>query len=177
MEIAGNLVAAASSSENLSEDALFFLHEWLVIGAEPLRAFIDTWNIVLNDYTPNHFPILFRAMDKRKRLNTGRICSYTGSFEVADRFMRSKIVVLDTAKVMEGYTPEAMEEERKFMLEIKEKHGIEYEVENIPIFSFYPLTEVLSQHDVCTSWIHEDEYVVREPHSATSVWCRQRQLS
>jgi len=47
-------------------------------------------------------------------------------------------------------------------------------MEDVVVFSFYPLAEVLKQHDVYTYWLPEDEYIVREPHSATSVWHRQR---
>lgn len=178
-EIAYNLVAVASSGEKLSKNTISFLNEWLVIGKKPLKAFIDTWNIVLNNYTPNCFPILFRAVDKRKRLNPGRICSYTGSFNIADEYRRSKIIVLDTAEVMKEYTPEALEEKRKLNQERIEFYKENYSEEGLVIedgfvFSFYPLARVLSQHSVHTYWISEDEYVVREPHSATSIWYRQR---
>jgi hypothetical protein len=152
IEIAQNLINILRKDENITDQTVSFIGNWILTGSDEKRkSFFDVWDIVLKDYLPKTRPVLFRAC---KRISQdGKIASFTGRLECARRFSkgRGSILICDT----------------KEMLEYEEKFHTPGKYKN----SFYPLVSVLKKAKdsggfgfsdrLLRDYIGEDEYIMR----------------
>lgn len=97
--IGENLIAFMESDEELKPEAKGFIVNWIASGPdEKTPSYYAVWDYVLQNYMPKTRPILFRSCS---RLNNGKIASFTGRINCADRFGKGKglLLVCDTRDV------------------------------------------------------------------------------
>lgn len=99
IKISNCLVRAIKTKEAVNKETHSFLANWIYSGEDERRAeWLEVWEMVLERYTPEETPILFRSTDY---INDGKIESYTGRMYVAERFLKNcgeegKILICDT---------------------------------------------------------------------------------
>lgn len=160
--IAKDLVNALEHTVRLSQPAASFVRNWILTGPdEKYKAFYDVWDIVLHNYMPTQYPILFRACTRRAN---GRIASFTGRLEAARRFLDGKgfLLFCDTKEALPIYQD---------MQKGAYRH------------TFYPLGYLLEQEAgfpdsflspwLCSQYRGEDEYIMRinTSHMHSLKWC------
>ena len=149
IEIATNLVDCMISDKEVSDDAARFISIWCITGNRYKKAFLDVWNMVLDNYTPTGTPLLYRACDKLQRIREGKVASYCENFETSLKFKPEKIVVLDTNLALQGNGPH-----------------------ELFVFSFFPLCKLMEKHNVSCRYLGEEEYIVRETYYGAQVFNR-----
>lgn len=109
------------------------------------------WDKVLKNYMPKTYPILFRSCSRRK---AGKIASFTGRIECANRFSGNKncfLIICDTKKY----------------IHLSKK----YEQQGEYTHTFFPLTELIRKEishsdskfskNFYAPYLGEDEYIMR----------------
>ena len=151
-EIAQNLIDILQKDAQIMDQTRGFIGNWILTGPQGKRkAFFDVWDIVLKNYLPTTWPVLFRACNRVSK--NGKIASFTGRLESARRFTtgQGSLIICDTKELLrwegESYQPG------------------EYR------HTFYPLVRVLEKAKACGGWgfseilldryTDEDEYIMR----------------
>lgn len=151
-EVAQNLIDILQNNSAITAETKRFIGDWILTdSSEKRKVFFDVWDIVLKNFLPTNRPFLFRACDRIGK--NGKIASFTGRLECANRFSNDKgfLIICDTKESL------AFEETYY-------KHG-EYK------HTFYPLVEVLIKAKNAGGWgfsdmilndyVGEDEYIMR----------------
>lgn len=152
IEIAQNLIDVLQKDEKLTGQTRKFISNWILTCREGKRkAFFDVWNIVLKKYLPTTRPVLYRSCDRIGK--NGKIASFTGRFESANRFSNGKgsLIICDTEQTL-------MVEEDFYKIGTYEH-------------TFFPLVSVLIKAQnsggsgfserFLNNYIGEDEYIMR----------------
>lgn len=148
--IGRNLIAFMESDDELSDDAITFIVNWIMTDAkEKTKAYYDIWDIVLKHYMPLTRPILFRSC---KRRTNEKIASFTGSIYCAQRFS----------------------DNNGFLLICNTEEGLRFpELQKYGDYrhTFFPISELLKKESrsakckfskgIIENYIKEDEYIMR----------------
>ena len=148
----------------VSKEAKTFVVDWIMTGAEgKTQDYYDIWAIVLANYMPQSFPVLFRSS---KTFNEGKIESYTGRLYCAERMAGDGdlLLIIDTKQI-------------SFLRE-NESPGVYSH-------SFYPLAELLKKERQSSkthftsrfidNYMGEDEYIMRTSGAFMTV-CKRIEL-
>ena len=151
-EIAQNLIDILYKNANINDQTRTFICNWILTDStEKTKAFFDVWDIVLKNYLPTKYPILFRSCNRISK--NSKIVSFTGRLECARKFSKQKryLIICDT----------------KEEIQFEETFHKKGEYKN----TFYPLVDVLVKAKESGGWkfskrileeyIGEDEYIMR----------------
>lgn len=160
-EIANNIVGFMNDDCELNKKSAAFIYEWIMGGKTRTKTNIEIWEIVINKYNPNNYPILFRSCPRINKKY--QVQSYTGNIETARKFSQGKgyLCIIDTKKIF------------KNILRTNDEYG------------FFPVYDLIRKEllkekpkfskSFYDKYCSEDEYIVKTPLSCIYItkWCNK----